>query len=306
MKRENMLSKKSSEIRRKKYSYEYYKKQDKILKIIKNNFQSHDSGMDFLCVSCLRLHNGNNVSKYKINRNEETDKKLLLIEKSQKYDNNYYLCHTCRPALNKGLPRLNFKKLQDIDNIGSIPNILPDLNLMEKYLLKLTIPFIRVAHVPRTPNLKLVGGSICIQANISHTIEKLKINPENIIPVSFKRKLAYKGHYIEQVINKEKVFKWLSFLRLNNPLYKNIIIDETEVNDEIDIMSEKLISELVTYDEYRVLKDQLVEKRESEESKITEDLIKQQDLSDSEDDDEGSGVDAKTEALGNGSKDLIQ
>ena len=160
--------------------------------------------------------------------------------------------------------------------------------------------------MPRTPNLKLVGGSICIQANISHTIEKLKINPENIIPVSFKRKLAYKGHYIEQVINKEKVFKWLSFLRLNNPLYKNIIIDETEVNDEIDIMSEKLISELVTYDEYRVLKDQLVEKRESEESKITEDLIKQQDLSDSEDDDEGSGVDAKTEALGNGSKDLIK
>ena len=71
----------------------------------------------------------------------------------------------------------------------------------------------------RTPNLKLIGGSICIQANISHTIEKLQINPENII------------------------------------------INETEINDEIDIMSDRLISELVSYDEYRVLKDQLDEKK---------------------------------------------
>jgi hypothetical protein len=240
-----------------------------------------------------------------MNKNEETDNKLLLIEKAQNYDGNYYLCKTCRPALIKGLPRLNFQKLQDIDNIGSIPDKLPDLNLMEQYLLKLTIPFIRVAHVPRTPNLKLVGGSICIQANISHTIEKLQINPENIIPVSFKRKQTYRGHYMEQVVNKEKVFEWLSFLRLNNPLYKNIIINETEVNDEIDLMSEKLISELVTYDEYRVLKDQLAEKKVTEEEKITEDLLKQQDLSDSEGDDKDSGVDAIPEALGNGSKDFI-
>ena len=68
---------------------------------------------------------------------------------------------------------------------------------------------------------------------------------------------------MEQVINKEKVFSWLSFLRLNNPLYRNIIINETEVNDEIDIMSDRLISELVSYDEYCVLKDQLDEKKES-------------------------------------------
>ena len=165
---------------------------------------------------------------------------------------------------------------------------------MEKYLLKLTIPFIRVAHVPRTPNLKLVGGSICIQANLSHSIERLKINPENIIPVSFKRKLTYTGFYMEQVINKEKVFKWLAFLKRNNPLYENIKLNETEVNDEIDIMSNQLISELVTYDEYRVLKDQLNEKKRSEENIITEDVIKQQDSSDSEDDDEA--VDA-VEAL---------
>ena len=282
--------------KRKRDSIEYYKNQDQILRIIKKNFQLHDSGMDFLCVSCLRLHSRSNVSKYKKNRNEDRDQKLLLIEKSKNCDGSYYSCHTCRPGLIKGLPRLNFRKIKDLDSIGSIPNYLPDLNLMEKYLLKLTIPFIRVAHVPRTPNLKLVGGSICIQANISHSIERLKINPENIIPVSFKRKLTYKGFYMEQVINKEKVFKWLSFLKRNNPLYENIKLNETEVNDEIDIMSNQIISELVTYDEYRVLKDQLNEKKGSEANKITEDLIAQQDSSDSEEEHEDLAVDA-VEAL---------
>ena len=284
--------------KRKQYSIEYYEKQDKILKLVKKNFDAHDSGMDFLCVSCLRLHNRMNVSKYKSNRNGETDNKLLLIEKSKKCDGNYYVCKTCRTGLIKRLPKMNFKRLQDIDKIGSIPNRLPDLNLMEQYLLKLTIPFIRVAHVPRTPNLKLVGGSVCIQANVSHSIERLQINPENIIPVSFKRKLIYKGYYMEQVVNKEKIFEWLLFLKQNNPLYENITINETEINDEIDLMDEQLISELVTYDEYRLLKDQLDEKKASEEKIITEDLVTQQDLSDSDtDDDENSGVDALTEAI---------
>ena len=63
-------------------------------------------------------------------------------------------------------------------------------------------PFIRVSHVPRSPNLKLVGGSVCIEADINHTVRRLQINPETIIPVSFKRKLSYTGYYLEQVIKK--------------------------------------------------------------------------------------------------------
>ena len=253
--------------------------------------------MDYLCLSCLRLHNRSNVSRFKRNKNGEVDKKLLLIEKSKNRDGHEYLCKTCRPALYKGLPKLNFQRLQDINNIGSIPYRLPDLNLMEKYLLKLTIPFIRVSHVPRTPNLKMVGSSICIEADITHTIERLQITSDKIIPVSFKRKLAYTGHYLEQVVNKQKIFDWLSFFRLNNSLFKNIAINKTEINDEIDHMSEQLLAELVTYDDYRLLKEQLEENRENEDNKTEEVVMKGEDTSDSEDEDEESVVDALTEEL---------
>ena len=253
--------------------------------------------MDYLCVSCLRLHNRSNVSKFKRNKNEEIESKILLIEKSRNWDGNEYICKSCQPALYKRLPKLNFQRLEDIDNIGAIPNRLPDLNLMEKYLLKLTIPFIRVSHVPRTPNLKLLGSSICIEADIEHTMERLKITSENIIPVSFKRKLAYRGHYLEQVVNKQNIFDWLSFLMVNNPLYKNIRVNKTEINDEIDLMSEQILNELVTYDEYRILKEQLEENKENEDKKTEEVVTKGEDISDSEDEDENSVVDAVTEEL---------
>jgi hypothetical protein len=64
--------------------------------------------------------------------------------------------------------------LEDTNTIGSIPNRLSDPNLMGKYLLKLTMQFIRVLHVSRIPNLKLVGSSICIEADILHAIEILQ------------------------------------------------------------------------------------------------------------------------------------
>ena len=294
-KRQKYSQNKAFREKKKNYALQCYRRQNKILKIVSQNFECHDSGLDFLCISCLRLNNKSNTTKYRKNINEDRDKKLLLTMKTMNCDGQHYLCKTCKPGLNKGWPRLNFIKTQDLANVGSIPYDLPDLNLLESYLLKLSIPFIRVSHIPRSPNLKLLGGSVCIQANLEHTIGRLKICSENIIPVSFKRKLEYKGHYLEQVINKNKVFLWLKFLKQVNHLYKDI---EIEVSDEIDFMSAELMDELVTFDEFRILKDQLAENKEKEEKIITEDI--NADSSDSEkEDDENYGETAKTEALGN-------
>ena len=92
---------------------------------------------------------------------------------------------------------------------------------------------------------------------------------------------------------------------MNNPLYKDIIINKTDLNDEIDLMSEQLLNELVTYDEYRLAKEQLEENRENEDNKTEEVVMKGEDMSDSEDEDEKSVADALTEELGNGSKDFM-
>ena len=284
----------------KQYSKTYYAGHNEILRLIKKENDCHDSGMDFLCISCLRLHSRGSSTKYC--QNQEIDEKVLLLPKTRNTDGNYYKCETCRKKLRKGLPKLNFQNTWDLNNISNIPDELPTLNLMEQYLLKLTIPFIRVAHVPRTPNLKLMGGSVCIQANISHTVEKLQIRPENIIPVSFKRKQEYRGHYMEQVVNKEKVFQWLTFLKHHNPLYKDVAINLNDIERDIQIMSDTILDELVIFDDKRCekacedLEDQLINQNIEKEKVIIESVI-QKEFSDSEDDETDPGLDAIPELL---------
>ena len=227
-------------------------------------------------MSCTRLRGREQVGIWKEGK-ENVDKKLLILPCTKSFDGKSYICTTCRPALYRGTPKINMMKLNDISFIGSVPYNLPKLNLMEQYLIKLTIPFIRVVHIPRTPNLKLLGGSVCIQSDLSHTVERLDINPETIIPVSFKRKLEYEGHYIAQVIDKEKVFKWLSYLKKNNHLYANVQIDIPKIESHLDKFEDTLLTEMVTYDNKRMSKEsaaakdlkQLEKKSRAEDTKLT-------------------------------------
>ena len=43
---------------------------------------------------------------------------------------------------------------------------------------------------------------------------------QNLIPVSFKRRLAYSGAYIEEYVEKKKILLFFEFLKKNNHLYK--------------------------------------------------------------------------------------
>ena len=43
---------------------------------------------------------------------------------------------------------------------------------------------------------------------------------QNLIPVSFKRRLAYSGSFIEEYVEKKKILMFFEFLKENNHLYK--------------------------------------------------------------------------------------
>ena len=105
------------------------------------------------------------------------------------------------------------------------------LNRLESYLLKLVIPFIRVAHCPRGSYFKVKGDLILISSDISQSLEKILPLHQSLIPVAFKRKVSYSGSYIEEYIEKEKVQMYFSWLKENNHLYKNIDIS-TELIDQ--------------------------------------------------------------------------
>ena len=105
------------------------------------------------------------------------------------------------------------------------------LNRLESYLLKLVIPFIRIAHCPRGRYFKVKGDLILISSDISHSLSKVLPLQQSLIPVSFKRKINYTGSFIEEYIEKEKVKMYFAWLQENNHLYKEVNL-KTELIDQ--------------------------------------------------------------------------
>ena len=59
-----------------------------------------------------------------------------------------------------------------------------------------------------------------------------------MVPMKLKRKLCYKGHYMFQYVRPAKVLAALQWLELNNPLYKDIEINDWTSNagqDDADL-----------------------------------------------------------------------
>ena len=108
------------------------------------------------------------------------------------------------------------------------------LNKLESYLLKLVIPFIRIAHCPRGPYFKVKGDLILISSDIHHSMSKILPIQQSLIPVCFKRKLSYTGSYIEEFVEKEKIEMYYSWFSKNNHLYKDIQLDTNLIDNFID------------------------------------------------------------------------
>ena len=99
------------------------------------------------------------------------------------------------------------------------------LNRLEAYILKLVIPFIRIAHCPKGPYLKLKGDLILITADLVHSLNKVLPVEQNLIPVSFKRKLVYSGSYIEEYVEKDKLMLYFNWFKSNNHLFEDVVLD---------------------------------------------------------------------------------
>ena len=97
--------------------------------------------------------------------------------------------------------------------------------------MKTVISFIRIAHCPRGSSFKVLGDLILISADISESLGKILPLEQSLITVSFKRKLAYQGSYIEEFVEKDKVKTYFEWFKLNNHLYSDFLFDEVLLDD---------------------------------------------------------------------------
>ena len=105
------------------------------------------------------------------------------------------------------------------------------LNKLEQFLFKNPIPFIRLANCKMGRYLKVHGNLILISSDLQHSMDKILPQKQQIIPVSLKRKLHYKGFYIEEWVDVKKVQIYFNWFKEHNPFFKDVEFRENRLEE---------------------------------------------------------------------------
>ena len=236
--------------KRKKY------KQDLHNRNFLNSIDS-DTGFNVICTCCSEYKSRYVCTGIQVLNKSQQTKYLINDKHVRSKDGKRYICKVCRSHIkDKKIPPKSEKQHWKLMNIPThLKNTLKgvtnyskvmkkrklstnsididkalELNKLEAHLLKLVIPFVRIAHCPRGAYFKVRGNLILISADVPDSLSQILPLPQNIIPVCFKRKLEYKGNYLEEVIDRNKVQAYLDFYKINNPLYKNVVLKEDSID----------------------------------------------------------------------------
>ena len=210
-----------------------------------------DTGFDVICSSCLQYKSLHYCKPVSVLSKEKRNRFIVkMCNILQNRSDQQYVCNLCLNDIkNDKFPKrshkdrfkfanfpTNFiKKLKrrcrftepDLSQGHLIDRVQYEreyfkLNRLESYLLKLVIPFIRIANCPRGRYLKVRGDLILISSDLSHSLTEILPLQQSLVPVCFKRKLSYDGSYIEEYIEKEKIHMYFTWFKANNHLYKDL------------------------------------------------------------------------------------
>ena len=188
-------------------------------------------GPFYICVCCNRCLYSHSVKKFIANKYKFPIESHCNIVQS--FDGFYYICKTCDKKLSaKKIPCQSVSnKLQ----IFQLPSELRNVRRLERILIARRIVFKKVTIMPKGQAPKLKGALCNIPIDINDVSTVLPRNPDSngIILVKLKRKLEYRGHVYFEGVRPEFVAGLLEYLKLNNHLYSDVIINAQNIPNEL-------------------------------------------------------------------------
>ena len=163
-------------------------------------------GPDYVCVSCHCLMYRANVLP--LNKGKYTKAHFDMVLGDDflyaSFNGTYYICKTCDRALSKGI-----MPLQSVANnltLHSVPPELFCLSSLEIRLVCLRVAFMTLIALPSGKQRCIHGPAVNIPVNVNKVVTTLPRLPNEteLVPLKFKRKLAYKGHYMYDFITPQK------------------------------------------------------------------------------------------------------
>ena len=153
-------------------------------------------------------------------------------------DGKQWVCKTCDGALTRG--NIPVQAKANVFQLPSIPPELSSLNALEVRLISLRVPFMKMVALPSGKQHCIHGPAVNVPSKLDSVCELLPCLPSEteLVPFKLKRKLSYKGHYMYDYVRPDKVISAIQWLKANNPLYKDVLINQSWVNDSLAIDSE--------------------------------------------------------------------
>ena len=231
--------------------------EDVVMKVFKEKAMQ---GIDYSCCCCERVLFENQVKKcdresYLKSVNASNVADLCIQNKychecsdscpkdCTKYQS--WICYTCHRKIVSG----NIPAEAAFNNmtVEEIPKELKELNCLEKHLIGLHIPFMKVMALPHGGQKNIHGPVVCVPSNLKK-VTKLPIKGDEnmLLRVKLKRKLSYKGYFEYQFVNPTRIREALDFLKQNNQWYENVTIDNnwgenlTESEENLEESQEEL------------------------------------------------------------------
>ena len=199
--------------------------------------KSHGAPTSICCI-CTRLWFAEKVKVFK----PSNYYKLQIIESSLDYYkkkfassrmSTSYICNTCDSYVLKGKtpPQATGNNMLVCDN----DPVFDSLNTLEQQLISMFIPFEKIVTLPRSKQSGMQGPVVCVPSDIKRTTNLLPVpsGESKIVPVYLKRRLTYRGHSNYKEVDTVKLNAALRKLKLQNPIYKDIEINENW-NDIVD------------------------------------------------------------------------
>ena len=186
-------------------------------------------GPFFICNVCNRLLYKKSVKQ--CNLDKYPCQKYFNSRKS--YDNKEYICKTCHSKVIKG--ELPCQAVINDMYIDEIPQELASLAKLEQILVSKRIVFQKIIVMPKGQQRKIKGAICNIPVECDQTCNNLPRAPESsgIIRLKLKRKLQFRGHVYFQGVRPQFLQEALCWLKDNNPLYQDIVIDFTNFDENL-------------------------------------------------------------------------
>lgn len=110
--------------------------------------------------------------------------------------------------------------------LEEIPSELTNLNSLERNLIAIHIPFMKVMALPHGGQKNVHGPVICVPSDMRKTVSlPMKEDEKLLLRVKLKRKLIYKGYFEYQCVYTNHIMSAISYLKENNQWYKDIQIE---------------------------------------------------------------------------------